>query len=145
MPGRYASAVKRGDQVLIKDEGSGKTYTAQVYALDPQIDPVSRTLPVRARFANSNDELRPGAFVKVSLQLGESAETLQVPTEAITPEAAGYTVFVVRKGKAEKQPVKIGVRSEKLIQITDGLAVGDSVVRTGILQLKPGDAVKATK
>ena len=145
VPGRYASAVKRGDRVSIKDEGSGKNYSAQVYALDPQIDPVSRTLPVRARFANSNDELRPGAFVKVSLQLGESAETLQVPTEAITPEASGYSVFVVRRGKAEKQPVKIGVRSERLIQITEGLAVGDSVVRTGILQLKPGDFVKATK
>ena len=145
VPGRFATAVRRGDKVRITDEGSGKTYSANVYALDPQIDPVSRTLPVRARFPNSKDELRPGAFVKVNLQLDETTDALQIPTEAVTPEAAGYSVFVVRKGKAEKQLVKIGVRSEQLIQVTDGLAVGDSVVRTGILQLKPGDSVKATQ
>ncbi|WP_375416693.1 efflux RND transporter periplasmic adaptor subunit [uncultured Hymenobacter sp.] len=145
VPGRFAAVVKRGDEVKIKDEGSGKTYSARVYALDPQIDPVSRTLPVRARFANTKDELRPGAFVKVSLQLSEASNAIQIPTEAITPEAAGYSVFLIKNGKAVKQPVKIGVRSERLIQITNGLAVGDSVARTGILQLKPGDAVRATK
>lgn len=145
VPGRFAAAVKRGDNVKITDEGSGKTYAAHVYALDPEIDPVSRTLPVRARFANTKDELRPGAFVKVSLELGETTDALQIPTESVIPEAAGYSVFVIRKGKAVKQPVRIGMRSEKLIQITDGLAVGDSVVRTGIMQLKPGDLVKATK
>lgn len=145
VPGRYAAAVRRGDPVKITDEASNRTYTARVYALDPQIDPVSRTLPVRARYPNLKDELRPGAFVKVNLELGQTTAALQIPTEALTPEAAGYSVFVVRQGKAVKQLVKIGVRSEKLIQITDGLAVGDSVVRTGILQLKPGDAVRATK
>lgn len=145
VPGRFAATVRKGDEVKITDEGSAKTYSAKVYALDPQIDPVSRTLPVRARFANTKDELRPGGFVKVNLQLGETTGALQVPTEAITPEAAGYSVFLIKNGKAVKQMVKIGVRSAQLIQITDGLAVGDSVARTGILQLKPGDAVKATK
>ncbi|SHJ05566.1 membrane fusion protein, multidrug efflux system [Hymenobacter daecheongensis DSM 21074] len=145
VPGRFAAKVRVGDVVVITDEGTSKKYEAKVYALDPRIDPVSRTQPVRARFANTNNELRPGAFVKVNLQLGESADALQVPTEAVIPEASGYSVYTVKGGKMVPKKVKIGVRSDKVIQIIDGLAVGDSVIRTGILQVKPGDAVKATK
>ncbi|QJX47667.1 efflux RND transporter periplasmic adaptor subunit [Hymenobacter taeanensis] len=145
VPGRFASMVKPSDQITITDESSNKKFQAKVYALDPQIDPVSRTQTVRARYANTNNELRPGAFVKVNLQLGESTEALQVPTESVIPEAAGYSVYTVEDGKMVPKKVKIGVRSAKLIQITDGLAVGDTVLRTGILQVKPGDAVKVIK
>jgi membrane fusion protein (multidrug efflux system) len=145
VPGRFASNVRVGDVVSITDEGTNKKYDAKVYAIDPQIDPVSRTQPVRARYANTNDELRPGAFVKVNLQLGESTDALQVPTESVIPEASGYSVYTVKGGKMVPKKVKIGIRSDKVIQITDGLAVGDSVIRTGILQVKPGDAVRVTK
>ncbi|WP_303310702.1 efflux RND transporter periplasmic adaptor subunit [Hymenobacter sp. BT730] len=145
VPGRFASNVRVGDVVSVTDEATNKQYEAKVYAIDPQIDPVSRTQPVRARFPNTGNELRPGAFVKVNLELGESTNALQVPTEAVIPEASGYTVFTVKGGKAVSTKIKIGVRSEKVIQITDGLAVGDTVIRTGILQLKPGDAVQIQK
>jgi membrane fusion protein (multidrug efflux system) len=145
VPGRFASNVRVGDVVSVVDEATNKKFEAKVYAIDPQIDPVSRTQPVRARYANTRDELRPGAFVKVNLQLGESTDALQVPTEAVIPEASGYSVYTVQGGKMVPKKVKIGIRSDKVIQITDGLAVGDSVISTGILQLKPGDAVRVTK
>ena len=145
VPGRFASNVRVGDVVGVVDESTNKSYNAKVYAIDPQIDPVSRTQPVRARFANTNNELRPGAFVRVNLQLGESTTALQVPTEAVIPEASGYSVYTVKNNKMVPKKVKIGIRSDKVIQITDGLAVGDSVLRTGILQVKPGDAVRVTK
>lgn len=145
VPGRFANNVRVGDFVSVTDESTNKQYEAKVYALDPQIDPVSRTQPVRARYANAKNELRPGAFVRVNLKLGESTDALQVPTESVIPEASGYSVYTVQDGKMVPKKVKIGIRSDKVIQITDGLAVGDSVIRTGILQVKPGDAVRATK
>jgi membrane fusion protein (multidrug efflux system) len=145
VPGRFASKVGVGDVVTIVDESSNRNFDAKVYAIDPQIDPVSRTQPVRARFANTGNELRPGAFVRVKLKLSESSTALQVPTEAIIPEASGYSVYTVKNNKMVPKKVKIGIRSDKVIQITEGLAVGDSVIRTGILQVKPGDAVKAIK
>lgn len=145
VPSRFAQSVRVGDPVLVTDEATTQKIKAKVYAINPQIDPVSRTLPVRAIYANKNMELRPGGFVKVNLELGETAEALQIPTEAVVPVASGYTVFVVRKGKAAVQTVNIGVRSDKVIQITKGLAVGDSVIRTGILQVKEGDRVAIQK
>ncbi|QDA59222.1 efflux RND transporter periplasmic adaptor subunit [Hymenobacter jejuensis] len=145
VPSRFANAVRVGDPVVVTDEGTTKKYQAKVYAVNPQIDPVSRTLTTRAVYPNTNSELRPGAFVKINLQLGETADALQIPTEAVIPEASGYSVFKIKGGKAISQKVKIGVRSDKVIQITDGLAVGDSIVRTGILQVKPGDRVAIQK
>ena len=145
VPSRFAQSVRVGDPVIVTDEATTKKIEAKVYAINPQIDPVSRTLPVRAIYANKNMELRPGGFVKVNLKLGETAEALQIPTEAVIPVASGYTVFKVKNGKAAVQPVNIGVRSDKLLQITKGLAVGDTIIRTGILQVKDGDGVKIQK
>ncbi|WP_019947946.1 efflux RND transporter periplasmic adaptor subunit [Hymenobacter aerophilus] len=142
VPGRFASQVSVGEPVTITDEGSNQKYEAKVYALNPQIDPASRTQTVRARYANTKNELRPGAFVKVNLELGQLEGALQVPTEAVVPEAAGYSVYLVKNGKMEPRKISIGLRSNQLIQVTNGLAVGDTVIRTGILQVKPGDAVK---
>ena len=143
VPGRFAARVRVGDVIRATDEATAKVYTAKVYAVNPELDPVSRTLQARARFANRNDELQPGAFVKVRLDLGETTDALQIPTEAVVPVAAGYQVFVVKNGKAATKDIKIGLRSDKLIQVLSGLAVGDSVVRSGVLQIKVGDAVKA--
>ena len=141
VPSRFAQSVRVGDPVLVTDEATTRKIRAKVYAINPQIDPVSRTLLVRAIYANKAMELRPGGFVKVNLELGETAEALQIPTEAVVPVASGYTVFIVKNGQAAIQPVNIGVRSDKVIQITKGLAVGDTVIRTGILQVKAGDKV----
>jgi membrane fusion protein (multidrug efflux system) len=145
VPGRFAQAVRVGDPIKVTDEATTKQYDAKVYAINPQIDPASRTLPMRAVYANARNELRPGAFVRINLELGETAEALQVPTEAVVPNASGYTVFVVKGGKAQVQPVKIGIRSDKVIQITNGLAVSDTVIRTGILQVKAGNPVSIQK
>ena len=145
VPSRFAESVRVGDPVLVTDEATTRKIEAKVYAINPQIDPVSRTLPVRATYANKKMELRPGSFVKVNLELGETAEALQIPTEAVVPVASGYTVFTVKNGKAKIQPVSIGVRSDKVIQITKGLVVGDTVIRIGILQVKAEDKVSIQK
>ena len=64
-----------------------------------------------------------------------------VPTEANVPEQQGQKVFVIREGKAQPQPVNTGIRQAEKIQIIDGLSVGDSVVISGWLQIRPGSAV----
>ena len=143
VPGRFAAKVRVGDLIHATDEATAKEYAAKVYAVNPELDPVSRTLQARARFANQHDELQPGAFVKVKLDLSETTDALQIPTEAVVPVAAGYQVYVVKNGKAATKNIKIGLRSDKLIQVLSGLAVGDSVVRSGVLQIKAGDAVQA--
>jgi membrane fusion protein (multidrug efflux system) len=61
-----------------------------------------------------------------------------VPTEAVIPVLRGQTVLVRRNGVVVSVPVKTGIRTPTTIQVTEGLAPGDTVITTGIMQLRPG-------
>lgn len=145
IPGRYAQLVKEGDEVTFTFEGKPEKYTARIYAVQPSIDPTTRTLQLRALYENKNREIVPGAFANVSLALSESEEAILIPTEAIIPEATGQKIFLVKNGKAEPQMVKIGQRSETMIQITEGLQPGDTLITSGILQARPGSELNIRK
>ncbi|WP_276499202.1 efflux RND transporter periplasmic adaptor subunit [Pontibacter litorisediminis] len=138
IPGRYSQQVKAGDKISFTVEGRPEVYQAAVYAVEPGIDPTTRTLQVRALFDNQNEEVKPGAFVSVSLALSNSDDAILIPTEAIIPEATGHKIFLAKNGKAVPQMVKIGQRSETMIQIMEGVAPGDTIIRSGILQVRDG-------
>ena len=138
VPGRYSPQIKAGDKITFTVEGRPEVYEAAIYAVEPGIDPATRTLQLRALFDNKNEEVKPGAFVSISLALSDSDEAILIPTEAIIPEATGHKIFLSKNGKAVPKMVKIGQRSETLIQILDGVAPGDTIIRSGILQVRPG-------
>ncbi|MCX2739769.1 efflux RND transporter periplasmic adaptor subunit [Pontibacter anaerobius] len=138
IPGRYSQMVKEGDMITFTAEGSPQEHQARIYAIQPNIDPATRTLQVRALFDNKNEEVKPGAFVRISLGLKEVEEAILIPTESIIPEAEGHKVFLVKDEKAVPKMVKIGQRSEKLIQILEGIEPGDTIIQSGVLQARPG-------
>ena len=70
------------------------------------------------------------------LQLSQIENTIAIPTEALIPEMEGEIVYVFRNGKAEAVKVATGLRTESLIQILDGLKFGDTLLTSGILQLR---------
>ncbi len=138
IPGRYSNSVKVGDKITFTSEGSAEKHEANIYAIQPNIDPATRTLQIRALYDNKGQEIKPGAFVKVELGLQDVSEAILIPTESIIPEATGHKVFLVKGGKAQPQMVKIGQRSETLIQIIEGIEPGDTIISSGILQARPG-------
>ena len=87
----------------------------------------------------------PGQFVTIQLVLEHLNNALMIPTEAIIPEQDGNKVFVLESGKAKDARVSIGERTERLIEILDGIKPGDTVLTTGMLQLRGGMPVKVTK
>jgi membrane fusion protein, multidrug efflux system len=145
IPGRYSQMIKEGDQITFTIEGNPEKYQANIYAVQPNIDPATRTLQVRARFDNKNQEVKPGAFVQVELALKETNDAMLIPTESIIPEAAGHKIFLAKNGKAVPKMVKIGQRSESLIQILEGIEPGDTVISSGILQVRPGSDLSIRK
>ncbi|MCJ8167043.1 efflux RND transporter periplasmic adaptor subunit [Pontibacter sp. E15-1] len=138
IPGRYSQMVKNGDKITFTAEGSPTAYEATIYATQPIIDPATRTMQVRALYPNTNEEVKPGAFVKVNLGLKEVEKAILIPTESIIPEATGHKVFLAKGGKAVPKMIKIGQRSETLIQVLEGLAPGDTIIQSGVLQARPG-------
>ncbi len=138
IPGRYAQMIKVNDKINFTTEGTSQVYEANIYAIEPNIDPATRTLRIRALFENKNEEVKPGAFVRVELSLKEVSDAILIPTEAIIPEATGHKVFLAVNGKAQPKMVKIGQRSETMIQIMEGIAPGDTIISSGVLQARPG-------
>ncbi len=102
------------------------------------VDVRTRTIVTRALYPNKNNELKPGRFATITLQLSETPDAIAIPTEALIPEMDGDRVFVFRSGKASSVMVKTGLRTESQIQITQGLSVGDTLLTTGVMQLRHG-------
>lgn len=145
IPEKYASSVKRGDNINFKVTGDEKTYTGKIYAIEPKIDPVSRTLKIRGIYNNPGNNIFPGSFADVELVLKQINDAVMIPTHALVPELKGQKVFLYKNGKAFPQSVETGIRNEERVQITSGLNNNDTLITSGILQIRPGMPIKISE
>jgi len=136
MPEKYASEIKIGFPITFKIDGSDEIYKASVYAIDPKIDITTRTIVLRALYPNRNEELKSGRYASITMTLSQIDNAIAIPTEALIPEMEGEKVFIYKSGKASTVKVNTGLRTESSIQITSGLHFGDTLLTTGILQLR---------
>jgi len=145
IPEKYMGIVKKGTKIIFTVAGGNREYTGSVYAIEPKVEAATRTIQVRAVCNNRDREILPGAFASVKIVLNKINNALLVPTQAIIPEIDAKKVFLVKDGKAIPVMVKTGIRTESKIQVLEGIAIGDTVITTGLLQIKPGSAVKPTE
>jgi membrane fusion protein, multidrug efflux system len=144
IPEKHAGDVAVGDVVYFRNEKTTKQFSGRLYAIEPRIDPAMGTLQLRARFDNPSGNVFPGAFVQIELRLKQITNALMVPTQAVIPVLKGQTVLVQRKGVVVSVPVQTGIRTATAVQIIDGLVAGDTVITTGIMQLRPGMPVQVS-
>ena len=142
IPERYSSMVEVGDEINFTISGNNKKYIGKVYAIEPKIDPVTRTLQIRALCSNTGREILPGSFADVELVLKKIENAIMVPSEALIPDIKGQKVFIYRNGFATPQQVETGIRTDLNVQLTSGVNEGDTIITSGMLQLRPGAPVK---
>jgi membrane fusion protein (multidrug efflux system) len=140
VPERYAGHIAKGHAIHFTVEGTARAFEGTVYALESAIDPATRTLGVRATSPNPDGAIVPGAFAEVEVVFPERDAVL-VPSYALIPEIRGHRVVLYRGGRAEARPVRIGTRTEDRVEIVEGLAAGDTLITSGLLQLKSGAPV----
>lgn len=138
VPGRYSTQVRSGKKIRFTIENDPRVLEGEVYAVEPQIDLNTRTLKVRALADNREGLLLPGQFVRVELILETIENAILVPSEALVPELQGHKVYVASSGKAREVKVEIGIRTDRFVEIVNGLKEGDTLITTGILQLRQG-------
>lgn len=143
VPEKYAARLRPGHQVSFRVKGAEQAFVAEIYAVEPSVDPETRSLLLRARCPNPGGVLVPGAFADVRLVVERIAEALTVPSIAVVPELGGKKVFVLVDGKAEPRPVETGIRSRERVEIRRGLEPGELVITSAIQQLRPGLEVEA--
>jgi len=145
IPEKYSEQVEVGNKVFFKLQDSSTKYEAEIYAIEPKIDPGTRTLNMRALYSNERQEITPGTFAEVELVVGKKNATFMIPTEALIPDVSGNKVYLLKEGKAFPTRVETGFRTNRLIEISSGLQQGDTIITTGILQLRPGMTVRLSK
>ncbi len=136
IPEKYASQVKKNATISFKVSGSEQSYSAQVYAIEPEIEIATRTLQVRALANNKEGKLFPGTFADVELPLDIIKDAVVIPTEAIIPVQNGKKVFIANKGMAKEVLVETATRTDASILVLSGLKAGDTVLTSGVMSLK---------
>ena len=145
VPEKYSEDMRRGRQINFAVGGSDTRFTASVIATESNIEANTRTLKVRAVVNGRHNLLVPGAFAKVSLQLGKNDRSLIVPSQAIIPQARNKRVIIYKGGTVSFAVVTTGIRDSSYVQVLDGVQEGDTIVTTALLTIRPDSKIKLTK
>lgn len=139
VPERYIADLTLEMPLAITNVAYGDTvFTGKIKALDPRLDPVTRSIKVHGTIENSELKLRPGMLLNVTVELANS-KVLQVPEKAIVPLQNRQYVFVVNSDNSVKQvEITLGQRVPGSIEVLTGLSEGDEVVIEGTQKLRNG-------
>jgi RND family efflux transporter MFP subunit len=136
VPQAYAAAVKVGGKAtLTLDEYPGKSFEGTIARNSNAIDQASRTLNVEVDVDNPKGELLPGAYVFVHIKVPEHVANLMVPSNTLLFRSEGLRVGIVRDGRVQLVPVKIGRDAGASVEIASGLSANDAVI------LDPSDSL----
>jgi membrane fusion protein (multidrug efflux system) len=145
---QYYPLIKNGMKATITaDVYEGETFTGTVYKKYPTINSATRSFITEIELPNRNDMLKPGMFVRVSMDLGE-VETFVVPANTILVQEGTNVryLFVARDNRAKRVDVGIGKRFDDNVEIiSDSLKTGDLLVAEGQARLLSGDQIEIVK
>ncbi|MBU2984411.1 efflux RND transporter periplasmic adaptor subunit [Saccharophagus degradans] len=143
LPQQELPKITLGAEVrLTTDAVPGKNFTGAITAINPEIDPATRSVRVQATLKNDSNELLPGMFTKVKVIMPEKRKVLAVPQTAIAYATYGDSVFVVTKENdalvAKQQFVRLGTTLGDYVEVTAGVTAEDEVVSSGVFKLQNG-------
>jgi membrane fusion protein (multidrug efflux system) len=144
IPESQLSAVQVGDAAFVHVEGLPQPIETSVSAVSDTIDPQARTYRVQMLVPNPDHALKAGIFARIDIVPSARRDVLLVPRAAVRSEEGGNRVLVVRDGRAQAIPVRIGVVSENEAEVISGIDAGSEViVGAAARELAPGMAVRA--
>lgn len=141
IPEKYTTKIAIGKNIAFSTESSGKKYLAKIVATESGITAETRSLKVHAIVENVDKGITSGGFAKVNFDMGNNEQAIMIPSQAIIPEARDKKVIKYNGGKANFVTVVTGARDSSKVQILSGLGIGDTIITTGLLSIKPGSKI----
>ncbi|MDR0364234.1 MAG: efflux RND transporter periplasmic adaptor subunit [Bacteroidales bacterium] len=135
---RYANDIKSGTLLSFTVEGDLDDYTASVYAVEPQVDLQTRTMKARALYPNTNGKMQPGRSAFIEIRMQEIKDAVTVPSEAVIAEMGRSIAYLYKNGKAWQVELERGLRTESHLQVLRGIKPCDTLLVTGVMQLRDG-------
>lgn len=145
LPDQYKNEITTGKKINFTVTGTLDTFSAVISASEPSADATTRTLKARAIVDNNDEKLVAGAFAHVNIPFSNNRAALMVPSQAIIPTTRDKQVAIARDGKVKMSTVIIGTRTNDMVEVLQGVKPGDTILTTGIMQVKPNMAVKVTR
>lgn len=133
-----ASTLAVGTPIKFTVDNDLNTYEASVFAVESRLDGSTLTLRARALYSNPGARLMPGRSARIEIKLQEIKNTLVIPSLSTIAEMGRDIAYIYKDGKAHQVTLKKGMRTASSVQIVDGLQVGDTLLITGVMQLRDG-------
>ncbi|HZN34451.1 MAG TPA: efflux RND transporter periplasmic adaptor subunit [Pirellulaceae bacterium] len=131
MPERYAQRLALGQEVTLSIESLPAPLAVSITRLSPVVDEMSRSLVFEAEVPNQGGTLRTGLFAEAEVVIDPAAQSLVVPSSAVTEFAGAEKVWKVVDGTAKEQIVQTAHRGAGGIEIVGGLKPGDVILKNG--------------
>jgi membrane fusion protein, multidrug efflux system len=142
VPEMFFGRIREGQAVSATSSAfPGRTFTGRIATIDTRIGEISRAFRVRAVLPNPDLALPSGMFMHVEVVLEERPAVL-IPEEAVVAEGDSTFVFTIEDERAVRRSVRLGQRTAGTVEVLDGIAAGEPVVRAGTQRLRDGVEVR---
>ncbi|MGD2089813.1 MAG: efflux RND transporter periplasmic adaptor subunit [Candidatus Aminicenantes bacterium] len=142
-PEKEISKLQENQKAILEvDALPNETFTGKILRISPVVDPQTGTFKVTAVVSDPGGKLKPGMFSRVRIVHDVHSDTLLLPKDAVLTEGNESVVFLVKDNIVQRETVEIGYINTTHMEIKAGLALGDTVVQTGIGGLKDGSKVE---
>ncbi len=148
IPATFLSTMRVGLPIVAEAKAFGdRTFEGEVAGIDSRVDPITRSITIRAVIPNKDGILKAGILMTVEV-LKDRRQVVVVPEQAIIARGRTTHVLVVdpksSAPKAARREVKTGTRHDGKVEIISGLAAGEYVITDGTLRARPGQPVSIT-
>lgn len=139
---KQANEVRQGTLLHFSIETDTLRYPARVYAVESKLDDKTLSLKARALYDNPGGRLKPGHSATIEIVLEQIENAIVIPSLASIAEMGRDLAYVYRNGRAQQVELQKGLRTASSLQVTNGLQIGDTLLVTGVMQLRDGSEVK---
>lgn len=147
VPSAYLPSLKAGVAIEAESDAlAGRVFRGKIESLNTRIDPVTRSVLVRAVLPNPDSQLKPGLLLRVRLIKNERTGII-LPEESILQRQKNHYLLVVSEpdNKIEERQVTVGARLPGRVEIVKGVDAGERVVVRGLNRVRPGQPVDVAR
>jgi RND family efflux transporter MFP subunit len=144
VPEAFAASIGRGQGVTLKvDSFADRVFRGVIKRINPSVDEKNRSLIAEAEVINQGELLRPGMFARAQIISDSKGIALMVPEKSVVSLAGITKVFVVEGDHAAERIVKLGARDGSMVEVVEGIKLGERVITSNTEKLHDGALVLA--
>ncbi|MDY6842776.1 MAG: efflux RND transporter periplasmic adaptor subunit [Thermodesulfobacteriota bacterium] len=146
LPEKYAMSISKGQMVELETKAlPHRKFTGEIYFINPQIDPKTRAIQIKALIHNEDHLLKPGYFADVTIVKDTNEHAFVLPQEAVLFRGKHAIIFEIQEDRAKETLVEVGVYTKEKIEIVSGLTKDTIVITRGNHLVEDGTKVVIVK